>query len=124
SLDTWAVLGWVFAFLMLVSFIIYYFHSKPGIKRLFFNLMPLFFIGIAASLYFGFKHKAYQDEAFGIIIAKEVDIKPEPNLEEETLYVLHEGTKLKIIDQETDFVRFELANGNTGWMKASAVKRL
>ena len=35
-----------------------------------------------------------------------------------TLFMLHEGTKVTVIERNTNHWKVQLANGNTGWIAA------
>lgn len=59
-----------------------------------------------------------------IIMAAETSIRNEPGANGMTLFVLHEGTKVKILQREGDFWKIELINGNVGWIKASDVTEI
>lgn len=59
-----------------------------------------------------------------IIMATETSIRNAPGPNGMTLFVLHEGTKVKILQRERDFWKIELINGNVGWIMASDVTEI
>jgi len=59
-----------------------------------------------------------------IIFAESIEVKSEPNMGSELAFVLHEGTKVQIIDQDESWVRIELSNGKDGWIPLSDIKQL
>ena len=64
----------------------------------------------------------YQKDNPAIIFDKEVDLRAEPNLRSEEINILHEGTKLNIIESINDWSLVELKNGNKGWLTTSSFR--
>ena len=54
----------------------------------------------------------------------EVAIQSEPNLRSETLFKLHEGTKVQVLDIVDDWKKIKLTDGKTGWMPRKGLKEL
>jgi SH3-like domain-containing protein len=65
-----------------------------------------------------------QNNTFAIVFSEEVPVRNEPNLRGNELFLLHEGTKVKVLSTFQDWIKLELANGSTGWMQTSEVKKL
>ena len=52
-------------------------------------------------------------ERFGIIYPQEINVKTEPNLRSENAFVLHEGTKVQIIESyKSNWLKIKLIDGN------------
>ncbi len=64
-----------------------------------------------------FKHQMN----YAIILQHEVKILSEPNQISETKFSLHEGTKVSVLNQNSQWVNIKLENGNEGWVKAEFV---
>ena len=61
------------------------------------------------------------DEA--VIMRPVASVKSSPSSEASTdLFVLHEGTKVKVIDQVGAWSNIELADGRQGWMQSDAME--
>jgi len=43
-------------------------------------------------------------------------VRSEPNLRSNELFLLHEGTKLKVLETFQDWIKLELSNGAQGWI--------
>ncbi|VAV85262.1 Aerotolerance protein BatE, partial [hydrothermal vent metagenome] len=49
----------------------------------------------------------------------------EPNLRSETAFVLHEGTKVQILETyNKNWTKVKIANGKTGWIANADIKPL
>lgn len=58
---------------------------------------------------------------FGIIFDNKISIKSEPNLGAAELFILHEGTKVKINRDIDDWIEITIADGKTGWCKSHSI---
>ena len=62
----------------------------------------------------------YMRKDGAIIMTPVVSVKSSPSSETSTdLFILHEGTKVLILDEVGDWRNIELADGRQGWMKSS-----
>ena len=59
-----------------------------------------------------------------IIFAESVAAREAPNLGSEISFTLHEGTKIQIVEKDTDWALIEIANGKEGWIPYSDLKEL
>ncbi len=59
-----------------------------------------------------------------IIFAESIEVREVPNLGSEISFTLHEGTKVQIVEKDTDWVLIEIANGKEGWIPNSDLKAL
>ena len=53
-----------------------------------------------------------------IVMAVESAVRNEPGTNGMTLFMLHEGTKVTVIERNSNHWKVQLANGNTGWIAA------
>jgi len=57
----------------------------------------------------------------GIILNHKVEVKSEPNKYSTRLFQVNEGLKVKIINQEFDWLKIELLDGKIGWIEKSQI---
>lgn len=125
SLSGWAILTIVFAIMTVGLFILYYFSSREGRKRVLFAGSLVSFGLTTFALVIAFMVEADQlKDNPAIIITERTQIQSEPNLGSEQSFVLHEGTKVQILEQEGDWFRIQIADGKDGWLIKDAVKSL
>lgn len=60
----------------------------------------------------------------GIVFSGAADVKGGPGVKQKTLFVIHEGTKVTMQEQEGDWIKVVLSNGNSGWIKFSDIKEI
>lgn len=121
----WAVFAVICSFLMLIFGVWYYFARSPLKKRLFFTLGVLSILLAVGSVLLAYnQYNAQQDKTLAIVFAKAIDVHAEPNHNSDTIFELHEGTRLRVIDQFNGYYRIKLDNNKRGWLKEEAIKVL
>jgi tetratricopeptide (TPR) repeat protein len=123
--DTWAWIAVSFSFLFLLFFVGYYFSRRTIFKRVYFIGMFLWLLGIVLSSSFGFYEKSRnENERPAIIFAETTPLKSEPKASGQDATVLHEGTKVYIIESIANWKKVELTDETTGWIEESAIKEI
>lgn len=123
--DTWAWIAVSFAFLFLLFFVGYYFSEKTILKRIFFIGMFFWLLGIVLSAASGFYEKNRNDnERPAIIFAESTPLKTEPKLTSPDATLLHEGTKVYILESIANWKKVELTDESIGWIEESALKEI
>ena len=60
-----------------------------------------------------------------IVFARESQIQSEPNLRSENVFILHEGTKVQIIElYGEDWAKIKIEDGKIGWIPSEDIKPL
>lgn len=123
--DTWAVLTVIFFGIFAVLLIIYYFTLSTKTKRILFTSSFSFLILTLITLSFSY-YKDNQETAKSpaIIFAKETNVKTEPNFKSQDAFLLHEGTKVNVLETESNWTKIKLSDGKTGWILKEDLKQL
>lgn len=123
--DKWAKNS-VIAFLLVLFFMgVFFFTRSRKIKKLSFFIAVISIIISILSGYFSFEQKNYAtDNSEAIVLTPSVTVKSTPDQGGTDLFLIHEGIKVKIIDQVDTWVEIKLANGNKGWMKEEGLERI
>ncbi|WP_034920191.1 tetratricopeptide repeat protein [Gillisia sp. CAL575] len=125
SFNGWAWIAILGVVIFSVLFLLYYFSIASKWKRVFFTVAISAVIISFVSLIFAFYLSSVtQNKEFAIVFAEEVSVRNEPNLRGNELFLLHEGTKVQILNTFQNWVELELVNGSTGWMDKSSIKFL
>jgi tetratricopeptide (TPR) repeat protein len=123
--DTWAWIAVVFAFLFLMFFAGYYFSEKTSLKRIFFIGMFVWLAGIFLSAASGFYEKSrIENERPAIVFSENTPLKSEPKKGSQDATILHEGTKVYIIESIANWKKVALTDETTGWIEESAIKEI
>lgn len=122
STSAWAWLTIAAIVLCCISFYIFKVSLNPIVRRFGFVLCLLMGIFFLLTYFFGYSAlKAKNGNKFAIILASESRILNEPTVNAKFKFSLHEGTKIRVIESNGDWVLIKLDNGNEGWLFSSDV---
>ena len=126
SFDTWAIISIVMVIVFVLLFLGYYFSQATARKRLAFVISSAAMMIAVVTLLFAFQKYEYQKkDQPAIVFAQESEVKVDPNLRSEVSFVLHEGTKVQILEMyDENWTKIKLADGKTGWIPTSDIKAL
>lgn len=120
SADGWAWMSVVAFALVLVCLYAFLMSRRMGWRKVgfFAGLVMLVCLGLSVAFaidkQYDLKH---QDEA--IILTPTVTVKSSPNSSSVDLFVLHEGTKVSILDSAEEWNKIKIADGSVGWLLSS-----
>ncbi len=125
SFDGWAKTAVILIVLFVILFIVYYFTYSTSKKRIAFVTSNISLLLAIVSLAFAFhKFKLVEKDQPAIVFAQETKIKSEPNLRSSEAFVLHEGTKVQVLDTVSNWKKIKLSDGKTGWVMNDDIKML
>lgn len=125
SYDQWAKLAVICILIFVLSFSAYYLLNMATKKRIFFIGGNIFLLVSLAS--FALAQLAYQDyksQNPAIIFSREVVVSAEPNERAEKVFTLHEGTKVNVLEDLSEWAKIQIADGQIGWVNIQSLKRL
>lgn len=125
TFDGWAYTSIFFVFICVLCFLMYYFSYSEIIKRFFFisSAISIFSLGMSLSIAFFTYEDAIKNNP-AIIFAENSDVREAPNLRSEISFIIHEGTKVQILERDADWGLVEIANGKEGWIPLIDLKEL
>ena len=118
---------WSIIFVLLGSgfLILYFFAGSVAVKKsAFYAAFALLFLGVLSIFMANRQLSYFDDHKQAIVFSNSVNVKSGPVDKSGTLFVIHEGTKVNIIDTNNDWLKVSLANGNEGWIKTADVKEI
>lgn len=123
--NTWAILAVIASILAALLFLLYYFSATPKSKIFYFNTTIFAVFVMAVTVFFAFSnYNVTQNSSNAIIFSSKSEIKNSPSLDGETVFELHEGTKVTILDALSNWKKIKLADGKIGWVNASDIKEI
>lgn len=117
--DTWAyasiILIWV---TLLFVFLTFWFSFPFSVKKSLFMTAVLTFIIGVFTMFMTFRVSVKENlKNNAIIFVPSVYIKSSPDNNATDLFILHEGTKLQILESINDWYEVKIQNGNVGWIQ-------
>jgi hypothetical protein len=70
------------------------------------------------------KYNILSKHTEAIVFDPTITVKSSPNKLGKDLFVIHEGTKVYILEEINDWANIRIANGSSGWMPLSSVRRI
>lgn len=123
--DTWAWISVSLSFLFLLFFVGYYFSETTVSKRIFFvGMFVLVFVIVISILSAIFEKNYHESERPAIVFDEVVSVKNEPKSSASDVFVLHEGTKVFVMESLDNWKKIELTDGTEGWIEQSAIKEV
>lgn len=125
SIDNWARIT-ILAFILSLSFaLIYVMSQRVYLRKMGFWAGIMFFILSLLTVHLSVQnYKTLQNNTEAIIFAPTVTIKSSPDEKSIDLFVLHEGTKVQILDNIGNWYEIRIINGSVGWLPVSSLEKI
>lgn len=123
--DTWTVIA--LALLALVLLMITWFiltRSRTSKKISFYLGLVLLFITVTA---FGLASQKYyysKEHKEAIVFTPSITVKSSPTVTAVDLFVIHEGTKVRLLDAVSGWVEIKIPDGSIGWLPVGSIKEI
>lgn len=125
SADVWGIVFIVSLLICSACFFLYVLGSALVLRKLGFYsgwvliVLSCLFLSLGVSMY---KQQTNHDQA--IVFSGSVPVKSSPVESGTSLFVIHAGTKVNLIDELGDWVKIQLTDGNEGWLPMSDLERI
>ena len=122
--DLWAVSSLVFFALTIIFVLLFFFSISPAAKKASFGLSIIFIIfSVGAFSFSVWQKNEYIRADTAIVMTPVSSVKSSPSEDgSKDLFILHEGTKVNILDTVGDWRNIELADGRQGWVQSSDIE--
>ena len=120
-LKAWGAISIVFGAIGLTLYVIY----RLKKRKLWWRASIAFYL-LSLVLY-GLTLKAktlLENDTSAIVFEPRVLVVSEPKSEAPVVFELHEGTKVQILERFQEYTQILIANGQSGWMKDSELRRI
>lgn len=115
--DTWAWLSIIFFTLGLLLFGLFLFAHHIALRKFSFFLSILILLGsINCGIFAYYQKKELHDTSAAIITPAVITVKSSPDTSGKDLFILHEGTKVTILETLGEWQCIKLADGKQGWI--------
>jgi hypothetical protein len=121
--DAWSTILIASAWLLFLFFALYVVAPSAAMKKFGF-VSGLVFILVTACI-FVFTEKSYSmnyiDEQ-AIVTSASAYVKSSPDEKGSDQFIIHEGTKVDVLDELGDWKKIRIANGSIGWLKQNEIE--
>lgn len=123
SADGWGILALLLFAMAAVMLGLFLMSGRPGLKKGGFLLMLFFMVVGSLSWVCAWQVRASMmsvDEA--VVFTPTVTVMSSPDKDGTKLFVIHEGTKVSLLESNSEWIRIALPDGNEGWVMAETVE--
>lgn len=125
SADGWAILSLGFVVLCALLLLIFKMAHNGRNRKTAFILAAVALLFAITSFIFSISLKNSAVEADCAIVMTPVSsVKSSPSNGGNAIFVLHEGTKVKLLDQVGEWTRIEIADGRQGWLQSTTIENI
>lgn len=119
----WSSLTVGCAWLIVIGLLLFFFRSGNGIRKAGLYIAAFAFVtGIISFLCASAKTSLETDRNTAIVMAPSSYVKSSPDEKGNDLFILHEGTKVELLDELNDWKKIRIANGTIGWINGTTIE--
>jgi len=123
STDAWSKLSITCFILLIVCLFFFFFSRRVFIKKIGFYIGIALLIAVVLGNCFAYNQKKkLTQRTEAIIFVPTTTIKSSPDTSGTDLFILHEGTKIKLKSKLGSWNEIVTADGNVGWIKSSEIE--
>jgi tetratricopeptide (TPR) repeat protein len=120
--ETWTIIFLAGIWLMFIFLAVYVVASSASLKKSGF-IFAIIFLALNIGV-FALAQKSYSMmyvDQQAIIMSSSVYVKSSPDEKGSDQFILHEGTKVDVLDEFADWKKIRIANGSIGWIKQEEI---
>ncbi len=122
---TWPSIAIFFMIAGCTLMLLFFYGKSVFLRRVGFYLGVVGIIAALFCTYVSWQYVQYLDHSReAIVFADKVNVKGAPDPQGTDVFVLHAGTKVEILETQGSWQEIRIANGNVGWLKKDACKRI
>lgn len=123
--NAWAVFGIVCFLLFIAGAYLYFFTRRVGLKKTgFFAGLAFLLLSVVGNGFAASQKAKLETRNEAIVFTPSVTVKSSPAESGTDLFVLHEGTKVKIISVIGEWSEILIEDGNRGWLPSSDIETI
>lgn len=121
--DTWAIIS-IISFLICISgFLLYFLSTRHILRRTgFYSGIILLLIAVFTFIMASKARSILIESNGAIVMTPTVTVKGSPSLTSTDLFIIHEGTKVFIIEELNEWYEIKLSDGKQGWLIKSDIE--
>ncbi|MDP2721692.1 MAG: tetratricopeptide repeat protein [Bacteroidales bacterium] len=125
NVDTWTVIA-LLSLVFLVTMVIWFVLTKSrSFKQLSFYLGLFLLLSTIAA--FGLASQKYYystEHKEAIVFTPSITVKSSPTHSAVDLFVIHEGTKVRVLDHVSGWIEIRIPDGSIGWLPDNSIKEI
>jgi uncharacterized membrane protein len=125
SADVWAWISIILVAVVAVLMLGFRFGSSLRSRKTSFVLacVVLLFAFVSFAFSLSVRKDAIKEDS-AIVMAPVASVKSSPGEAGKSIFVLHEGTKVSLLDELAEWTKIELSDGRQGWIAAESINKI
>ncbi len=120
SSNAWAGISLCFLVAAAAFVLLYFYGRSYGLRKASFFVAAFCCLFMILSAAFSYVQKSeYENNKSAIIMAPVTSVKGSPDDSGKSLLILHEGTKVEVLEDLSSWKKISLSDGRQGWIKGS-----
>lgn len=125
SADQWGYISVALFIVFLVMAALFFYSPAVGVKKVGFVVGIVVFLLTLGSIFFAFRqNKRISEREYAIVMTPSVTVKGAPDNSGTSLFLIHEGLKVRVVGELGQWYNIRLADGNEGWVAKSDVEKI
>lgn len=122
STNGWAQFSLAFVFISLLLWILFLSNRfSPNVLMI--SLVVSLLLAIT-TIFSSFGRRVLDAQRFAIVMDDGITVKSAPAKKGEDMFIIHEGTKMELLDEYQNWFKIRLDNGNVGWLPQNSVEEI
>jgi hypothetical protein len=123
--DTWAVWSLIFLTTALALVLLYLLGSRMSLRKVgFYGAIGGVCLFVGSLVFAGIQRGKMIRPDQAVVMITAAPVKSEPNPAGRDLFVLHEGTRVRMADQVGEWREIVIADGNRGWIESRSIEAI
>lgn len=123
--NTWSIAFVIIIWLVFMSSGFYVMSNSSGLKKVsFITGIVLSIFAISTYMLSARSYSISHVEEQAIVISSSVYVKSSPDEKGNDLFILHEGTKVEVLEPFEGWKKIRIANGTIGWLKLNEIEKI
>lgn len=125
SADQWGYISVGFFVLFLIMAALFFYSRSIGVKKTGFVIGVFAFLLTLATIFFAIRQdKRITQREYAIITTPSVTVKGAPDNSGTSLFLIHEGLKVRVVGELGSWYNIRLADGNEGWVAKTDLEKI
>ena len=125
SSNAWTTISLLALVLGLGSALLYLLSPGMGRRKTGFYLSAAFMlVFIVTTAFAAASKRELTDSEQAVVLESAISVRSSPDMASKEIFIIHEGTAVEILDTLGPWYEISIADGNKGWIEASAVEKI
>ena len=125
SCSTWTVISLVMFALTLILALLFVLAQRLTLRKTgFYGMLATALLFVATTWFAASERRVILDREAAVVMASAASVKSSPDRSATDIFVLHEGTTLRVVGTLDEWSEVVIADGKKGWIESSKIERI